>query len=105
MDDVQLEEYRQRMRNRGATPQSVPSNPPPAFSAPPPAFSAPPAALPNQEFRPLLPQSSRNQVKPKESCLPNSSECWGVKSSYCVFALAAVLTGAILISLFLLLFL
>lgn len=98
MDDVQLEEYRQRMRNRGATPQSLPLDPPPAFSAPP-------AALPNQEFRPLLPQSSRNQVKSKESCLPDSSECWGVKSSYCVLALAVVLTGAILMSLFLLLFL
>jgi len=102
MEDPQLEEYRQRMRGRGTAssqPQFLPFDPPQVVSAPPPAISS-------QEVRPLLPQSSRSaQAKGKDSCLPDSSECWGVKSSLCVLALAAVLTSALLISLFLLLFL
>lgn len=102
MEDPQLEEYRQRMRGRGrasAQPQFLPSEPPQVASVPP-------APISNQEIRPLLPQSNRSaQVKAKDNCLPDSSECWGVKSSLCVLALAAALTSALLIALFLLLFL
>lgn len=89
-DDPQLEEYRERMRTRPSQPTS----------SQPQGESVPPVY---QEYRPLIPQAARG--KAAESCLPDSSECLGVKSSHCVLSIAAILTVMIVALLVLLLFL
>ena len=118
MDAQQLEEYRQRMRNRHQGGPSAVSTPLGQQSGPPAPssdeelahrlqaqeFASQPFPAPvsyaAQEVRPLLPQPSRS-VKKEETCLPDSSECWGVKSSYIVIVLAMIMTAGIVVSLLL----